>query len=90
MKIVKLAEAEARQAAKAGPITFSASELLAAAFPPREMLVSPILPTQGLGMIFAARGAGKTWASLSLAAAVATGTRWLNWSCPAARRVLFC
>jgi putative DNA primase/helicase len=40
-------------------------------------------------MVHAWRGVGKTYFALSVAAAVATATRYLRWQAPAARRVLY-
>jgi putative DNA primase/helicase len=39
----------------------------------REMLIDPIIPTQGLVMLYAARGIGKTYVSLSVALSAAAG-----------------
>jgi putative DNA primase/helicase len=55
---------------------------------PREMLLSPIIPQKGLAMLFASRGMGKTFIALSIAYAVATGTKFLRWEAPKPRRVL--
>ena len=64
------------------------ADFLARDFPPREMLVAPWLPRQGLAMIYAARGVGKTHLALAGAYAVATGGELLGWNAPAPRRVL--
>jgi KaiC/GvpD/RAD55 family RecA-like ATPase len=63
-------------------------ELLQREFPPREMLLAPWLPCQGIGMVFAPRGAGKTHFSLGVAYAVACGGRYLTWDAPAPQKVL--
>jgi hypothetical protein len=63
-------------------------EFLAMDFPPREMLLGPWLPKQGLAMVFAPRGVGKTHFSLGVAYAVASGGSFLKWSAPAPNRVL--
>jgi putative DNA primase/helicase len=63
-------------------------ELLAMEIPPREMLLSPILPRKGLMMVYSRRGVGKTHLSLGIAYAVASGGKFLNWSAPEPRRVL--
>ena len=55
---------------------------------PREMLLDPILPEKGLAMVYAGRGTGKTHVALGIAFAVATGTAFLKWKAPKARRVL--
>lgn len=67
----------------------SLKELLTADLPEREMLLSPWLPKQGLTMIFAPCGVGKTHVSLGIACAVASGTSFLKWHAPKPRRVLF-
>lgn len=59
-------------------------------FEPAEQMLAPFLPTQGLCMIHAPRGTGKTHVAMGLACAVATGTSFLSrWSAPKPRRVLF-
>jgi putative DNA primase/helicase len=55
----------------------------------REMLLSPIIPQQGLVMIYSWRGIGKTHVALNIAYAVASGGRFLKWQAPAPRRVLY-
>lgn len=64
-------------------------EFLEQEIKPREMVLSPILPTQGLALLYSRRGVGKTHGSLGIAYAVATGSEFLNWEAPKARRVLF-
>ena len=54
----------------------------------REMVLSPIMPEKGLGMIYAVRGTGKTFVADSIAYAVATGSKFLKWQAPKLRRVL--
>ena len=58
-------------------------------FPEREHILSPWLTTQGLAMIYAERGIGKTHISLGIAYAVASGGEFLKWKAPKARGVLF-
>jgi putative DNA primase/helicase len=67
----------------------NAGEFLALNFPPRELILDPWLPTQGLAMIHSARGIGKTHLALSIAYVVATSTGLLGWSAPTPRRVLY-
>jgi putative DNA primase/helicase len=69
------------------PLT--AAEFLALDLPPRELILDPWLPRQGLAMIHSARGIGKTHLALSIAYAVATGGGLLGWSAPTPRRVLY-
>lgn len=58
-------------------------------FPPREMVMGPVLPSQGLAMLYAPRGLGKTFFALSFACAVAGGAAFLRWQAPRPRRVLY-
>jgi putative DNA primase/helicase len=64
-------------------------DLLAEEIRPREMLLDPVLPEQGLAMLYAYRGIGKTYLALGMAAAVASGAKFLRWQAPRPRRVLF-
>ena len=64
-------------------------ELLSIDLPEREMLLEPFLPRQGLAMLVAKRGVGKTHIALGIAYAVATGGSFLRWTAPAAKRVLY-
>jgi AAA domain/Helix-turn-helix domain of resolvase len=56
--------------------------------PPRSMMLTPWLPVQGLAMIYAPRGTGKTRMAHGIAHAIATGSGFLRWTAPQARRVL--
>jgi hypothetical protein len=67
----------------------SIGELLAMTFPPRDNILSPWLPSQGLALIYAMRGVGKTHLSLGIAYAVASGGEFLGWQAPEPRGVLF-
>jgi len=64
-------------------------ELLRREIKPREMLLDPILPGQGLAMLYAYRGIGKTFLALGKVAAIASGARFLRWSAARRRRVLY-
>ena len=55
----------------------------------REMILAPVLPAQGIAMIYAERGIGKTHVAMNVAYAVASGGRFLRWQAPKPRRVLF-
>ncbi len=67
----------------------SARNLAAMDIPPREYLIEPFMATNSLSMIFAMRGVGKTWVSLSIAKALASGEPFLGFEVPAPVRVLF-
>lgn len=57
--------------------------------PPREHILAPWLPVQGLTMIYAPRGIGKTYVALGIAHAVANGSTFLRWHAPKPRSVLY-
>lgn len=57
--------------------------------PKRDYVLSPVIPTRGLAMLFAARGVGKTHVGLGIGYAVATATAFLRWHAPKPRRVLY-
>lgn len=64
-------------------------EFIKKELPPREHILTPWLPVQGLTMIYAPRGIGKTHVALGIACAVANGSTFLNWSAPKPRNVLY-
>ncbi|MEG2173367.1 MAG: AAA family ATPase [Desulfovibrionaceae bacterium] len=64
-------------------------EMLTIEMPPREYVVHPVIPEQGLCLLYAARGVGKTHIALSIAYAVASGDKVLKWTCPKPRQVLY-
>jgi putative DNA primase/helicase len=65
------------------------ADFLALEIPPRKLLLSPVLPAQGIAMIFGPRGCGKTHVALGAALAVAAGGEFLRWTAPEPRRVLY-
>lgn len=68
---------------------FTLLEFLALALPARDHILSPWLPRQGLGLIHAPRGVGKTHVALGIACAVAPGDKFLGWEAPKPQGVLF-
>lgn len=65
-------------------------EFITRDYPPREMLLAPVLAVQSLSMIFAMRGVGKTHFALSCAYAVASGGGvFVRWFAPRPARVLY-
>ncbi|MBI4165351.1 MAG: AAA family ATPase [Acidobacteria bacterium] len=58
----------------------SLKEFLAMEIKPRAMLLDPAVPEQGLVMLYSKRGVGKTHLALGIAAAVASGTKFLRWT----------
>ncbi len=65
------------------------SDFLALELPPRDNILAPWLPSQGLAMIYAGRGIGKTFLALAVAFAIACGGKFLRWSAPRPRGVLY-
>ncbi len=70
-------------------VAVAVEELLARNIKPREMLLQPILPEQGLAMLYSYRGIGKTFLALGMGFAVAGGGRFLRWTAPRPRKVLY-
>lgn len=56
---------------------------------PPETLLDPFITKSSLGMIYAQRGIGKTFFTLSLGMAVAAGGRFLKYSAPKPYKVLY-
>jgi hypothetical protein len=67
----------------------SIDEFFSLELPQRDLLLDPFLSTQGLAMIVAKRGVGKTHIALGIAYAVATGGTFLRWHAPASKKVLY-
>lgn len=70
-------------------VALTGAELLKRDFPPRAMILDPLLPEKGLAMVFAERGIGKTWVGLNIAHAVGGGGAFLRWRAPQPRRVVY-
>lgn len=66
----------------------SLSELLSREIPPRENILTPIIPCQGLVLIHASRGVGKTHLAVGITCAVASGGSFLKWTADKPRGVL--
>lgn len=69
--------------------SLSVAELLQLEIPSREYLLEPILREKETAMIHAWRGVGKTYFALEIAFAVASGGKYLGWSAPRPRPVLY-
>jgi putative DNA primase/helicase len=63
-------------------------ELFELEIPEREMVINPIIPEKGLAMVYAPRSVGKTHVACAISSAVATGTMFLKWQAPKARKVI--
>lgn len=71
-------------------LVVSVADLLNMELPERGYILHPVIPEQGLVMLYAPRGLGKTWAALSIAYAVARGqTVYGRWRAEKPRRVLY-
>ena len=64
-------------------------DFLRVEFPPRQWVMEPIIPEQGLTMTYSWRGIGKTYFALGVAYAVASGGQFLKWKAPKPRRTLY-
>lgn len=64
-------------------------DFLAMEITPQALILDPIIPKQGVCMVYAYRGIGKTHVALGIAYAVATGGSFLKWSAPTPRKVLY-
>ena len=53
------------------------------------MILTPIIPSQGLCLLYSKRGIGKTFLSLAIAYAVAAGASLLRWSCKQSVPILY-
>lgn len=65
------------------------NEFISMDLPKKEMILSPFLTTQGIVLIYAKRGVGKTHLSLGIAYAIASGSSFLKWHAERSKRVLF-
>ncbi len=72
-----------------GLVALNIQEFLTTTFPERKMILEPIIPSQGLALLYSERGVGKTFLSLSIGYAVASGTSFLNWKCEMPAKVLY-
>jgi putative DNA primase/helicase len=70
-------------------VALNVAEFLSREIPPREMLLAPILPAQGLLMLYSWRGVGKTHTAIGIAYAAASGGTFLKWKAPKPRKVLY-
>src|SRR5690606_30985474 len=54
-----------------------------------QMILDPIIPSQGLVLLYSKRGVGKTFLSLAIGYAVAAGATILRWKCKKPVKVLY-
>lgn len=72
---------------KLKPLAFD--EVMADVPPPLEYVFYPCLPTEGIAIIFAAQGVGKTLFTLNIAYMIAMGGNFLNYTCDKPRKLLY-
>ena len=65
-------------------------ELIEMDLPPERPLLRPWLPEDGIVLLHAKAGAGKTYFAMAAAYAVATGGSFLGWEAPEPAGVLYC
>lgn len=65
------------------------NDFLSMEIPERRLIMTPWLPEQGLAMIFAPRGIGKTFLALNIAYAIASGLSFLTWHVTEPRKVVY-
>lgn len=82
LRAVAAAQEGAREPAASPLVPITLAELLELEIPPRRWLVRGLLRERSLALVYAARGRGKSWFTLSLAYAAATGGRFLRWEAP--------
>lgn len=70
-------------------VVLTMDEFLLMTLAPRGYLLQPIIPDQGIVILFAPRGVGKTFVALTASIAVAGGLSIFNWRAPKANRVLY-
>ncbi len=71
-----------------GLVALEWQQLLAREFPPLREILSPWLREKTIAMVYGWRGTGKTWVSLGIATAVASGGSFLRWQSREPRGVL--
>lgn len=71
------------------PLLIDAVTLATETAPPRLEMLGPWLTQPSLGMVYGWRGSGKTWFSMSVAYALASGGDFLGWTAKAPSRVVY-
>jgi len=88
-KISKLLELSLHRESRKLYLPLSLPLFLGKDIPPRKLIMVPWLPEQGIAMIYAPRGIGKTYFALNIGIAIATGKDLFDWQVPLAKRVLY-
>lgn len=72
----------------AGYVKTNALDFVRKDFPPREHIIGPFV-RQGLNMVYAPPGVGKTYFAMGLSYAIATGGEFLHWKCEKIQSVIY-
>ena len=70
-------------------VVYALKDFMKLELPKQEMLLSPIISTKSLTMLHAYRGVGKSFFAMSIAYAVATGSKFLRWEANKPAKVLY-
>jgi len=70
-------------------VVINMADFLLMELPERGFLLHPVIPTQGIVILYAPRGIGKTFAALSMSLAVAGGLSLYNWRASKGNKVLY-
>ncbi len=70
-------------------VVINMADFLSMKLPERGFLLQPVIPTQGIVILYAPRGIGKTFTALSMSLAVAGGLSLYNWRASSANKVLY-
>ena len=70
-------------------VVINMADFLSMELPERGFLLHPVIPTQGIVILYAPRGIGKTFAALSMSLAVAGGLSLYNWRASKGNKVLY-
>lgn len=70
-------------------IVVNMANFLSMDLPERGFLLEPVIPTQGIVILYAPRGIGKTFTALSMSLAVAGGLSLYNWQASKPNKVLY-
>ena len=77
-----------KKAEKVKYVKTNAIDFVKKDFPPREHIIGPFVK-QGLNMVYAPPGVGKTYFAMGLCYAIATGGEFLRWKCEKVQSVIY-
>lgn len=85
---VVLEQSESPKVPKVKYVKTNAIDFVKKDFPPREHIIGPFVK-QGLNMVYAPPGVGKTYFAMGLCYAIATGGEFLRWKCEKIQKVIY-